>query len=171
MRVLLQQIMRARQPTWLRASCGLLMGIYGCTADAVVYRGALDRKSAIVPDAGLPQAGALSRDAGAAVFGCRAASGGGSAILNEILARLSEDFLTPEKPPCTVDADCSQTFVTPACDQRTGSCVPCESAPQQGAFAALLATCLATAAGRCCRDPEASPDCLVKACMIACGGT
>ena len=134
----------------------------------MVFRTAYDALDAGSPeDAG--NAPAASVDGGAAL-GCRSASKGGSAILSEILARLNEDFLTREKPPCSTDADCSQTFITPACDELTGTCVYCPDPAQQVAFGVLLGGCLTTAAAGCCRDPNASQDCIVKACRIRCGG-
>jgi len=167
MRAVLQQTYRA-WPSALACSCLLLATAAGCTVDAVVYRAALDSPDAGSADAGTPRAGAPAVDAGVRVFGCRAESGGGLAILTEILTRLNEDFLTIEKPPCSTDADCVQTFVTPACDERTQACVPCPGAAQQAAFGVRLGTCLPAAAARCCRDPEASSDCIVKACTIGC---
>lgn len=105
------------------------------------------------------------------VSGCRSASNGGNAILSEILARLNEDFITREKPRCSTDVDCSQTFVTPACDPTTGTCVSCSDPAQQVAFGVTLGACLTMAAARCCRNPDAPMDCIVQACnTIGCGG-
>jgi len=144
----------------------LLAAVSGCTADAVVYRAAL-----APPDAGLPRAGAAASDAGSAVFGCRSQNAGGNEILNEILARLNADLLNAEKPPCSTNADCSRTFITPACDEVSGSCVTCPGALQQAAFGIGLGACLTAAATSCCRDPEAPPDCIVTACATGCGGS
>lgn len=156
-----------RMQSVLRASvCCAVFAAHGCTADAVVYRAALAPR-----DAGLPAADSAASDAGMAVFGCRAQGGGGNAILTEILARLNGDLVPGEKPRCRTDADCSQTFITPACDEASGSCVPCAGPLQQVAFGVGLGACLTGAAARCCRDPEAAADCIVKACAISCGGS
>lgn len=168
MRVRTRLALRTFRQAHVRALCLVLAGLCSCTADAVVFRAALDTQDAGAQDAGSPPVRA--NDAGPAVFGCRSASNGGSAILSEILARLNEDFLTREKPPCSTDDDCSQTFVTPACDEATRACVPCPGV-QQVTFGAALATCFVRAAGSCCRDPNAAMDCIVKACAIGCDGT
>jgi len=158
--------MRVRASLWL-------VFCHACAVDATVYRS--------VPRAGggagagaagsAEEAGASAQpgsDTPSAVYGCGAEDRGGAAILADIVARLHQDLLVPGSS-CATDSDCSQTFITPICNVTTAMCERCPDPAQQSLFGVALSSCLVGAAHSCCRDPDAPPDCLVRACMIGCG--
>ena len=165
---------------------GALLG--ACSVDATVYgalpiAGSDDASDAGTSDAGMGAAGTGGAGTGAAgtgaagiggspahaVFGCGVENPTGPAILEEILTRLGSDLLMPPMS-CSTDSDCARTLIFPRCDQQIQTCAVCTDPAQQALFGTVLGLCLADAGVRCCNDPNAAPDCILRACEIRCGG-
>ena len=140
---------------------------HGCAVEATVYRSA-PGEAEYAADAAVESGTSTHAVNDTSVYGCAAQERGGDAILADIVERLRQDLLVADST-CATDADCGHTFITPACNQATAMCETCPDPLQQTLFGVHLGLCLGPAAERCCRDPAAAPDCIVRACATRCG--
>lgn len=159
----------------------LLGGTGACSADALIYGSA--RSAATEAGHGGARGGSggsggnagMANEAGrggdgADIYGCGGmGAGGAGAIVMDILAGPGGvgDWLQ-NRLDCTVDADCAKTLLMPRCAPETSMCEQCAEPAQRAELSRNVIACIVSARERCCNDPGAPLDCVLRDCVMSC---